>query len=238
MSLMQKKVVLIAAGLVVLLATFFLVFQNNQDTVTELESESRNLQNQVNLFNTLQSQVNIMSKTAPEQQSAIDEFVAGFPCKVPQQKILYNLYLLMKNSGIRITSISPGDPQTFLQDGQLVTAENMNAAAVSGSAVEQDPETRVAVTKMVGKDSVYEIQLAGSLNQIMKALDWVAGNKEYMAVTNISLSYDSSTGKLTGGMAINFFELNGNGKAYEEPDISDISIASGNIYKLFGTSKK
>lgn len=238
MSLMQKKVVLIAAGLVVLLATFFLVFQNNQDTVTELESESRNLQNQVNLFNTLQSQVNIMNKTAPEQQSAIDEFVAGFPCKVPQQKILYNLYMMMNKSGIRITAISPGDPETFLQEGQIITAENTNAVAASGSAVELDPETRVAVTKMVGKNSVYEIQVSGSLNQIMKALDWVSGNKEYMAVTNISLSYDSSTGKMIGAILLNFFELNGNGKAYEEPDISDISIASGNIYKLFGTSKK
>lgn len=238
MSLIQKKVVLIGAGLVVLLATFFLLFQKNQETVTELENESRSYQNQVNYLNSLQAQVNIMNKEAPEQQHSIDEFIAGFPCKIPQQKALYNLYMMMNKSGVRITSISPGDPQTFLQGGVVISPENMGAVAVSGSAAEEDPETRVSMSQMVGKTSTYEIQISGSLNRIMKALDWIAGNKEYMSVTNLSLSYDSSTGKLTGGMTINFFEMNGNGKAYEEPDVSNITINSGDINKMFGTSRK
>ena len=48
MSLMQKKIVLIASGILILLITFFLVFQKNQETVYQLEGETRNYQKRLN----------------------------------------------------------------------------------------------------------------------------------------------------------------------------------------------
>ena len=54
MSLLQKKIILIVSGIVILLVTFFLVFQKNQETVYTLEAESRNFQNQVNHLSSLQ----------------------------------------------------------------------------------------------------------------------------------------------------------------------------------------
>ena len=51
----------------------------------------------------------------------------------------------------------------------------------------------------------------------------------------ISLSFDSSTGRLTGTLKVNFYSLNGNGVPYEEPDISGIVIGNKDV---FGTFKK
>lgn len=238
MSLMQKKVILIVAGFLILLATFFFLFQKNQEAVEKLEKESRGFQNQVNYFTSMQAEVNIMNETAPAWRETIDTITDKFPSRLPQEKAIYNVYKIMSASGIRITGVSPSNAQTFLKEGQFVQTDSSDTAPVSGSAVEQNPESKVELDEMVGKDTVYVIQLTGSLNKIMKAIDWIAKSGEAMSVTNLNLSYDSSTGKLSGGMTLNFFEMNGNGKAYVEPDISSIAIGKDGINKIFGTSKK
>ena len=47
--------------------------------------------------------------------------------------------------------------------------------------------------------------------------------------------HDNSTGKLSGTILVHFFSLNGNGKAYVEPDISGIILGNEDV---FGTFKK
>lgn len=234
MSLLQKKIVLIGSGILILMITFFLVFQKNQETVYQLEGETRNYQNRVNHLNTLQRSVNEMSRTSQPKKTEIDVFTGEFFSKIPQQKAIYNLYLMLRKSGIRITAVTPGDPQTFFQDGSFVTSDQ---AVASGTAAEQNPERKVSLDQMVGKYSMYDVQITGTLNQIMKAVDWVAASKEHMTIWSINLSYDTSTGKLSGNMAIAFNELNGNGRAYKEPDVSDIPLNAGSIQKIFGISK-
>lgn len=103
------------------------------------------------------------------------------------------------------------------------------------SDVEKNPEKKVSVMKMVGKASPYEIELTGTKKQILKAIDWVAKNEEPMSVVSINLTFDNSTGKLSGTILVHFFSLNGNGKAYVEPDISGIILGNEDV---FGTFKK
>ena len=47
-----------------------------------------------------------------------------------------------------------------------------------------------------------------------------------MSVVSINLTFDNSTGKLSGTILVHFFSLNGNGKAYVEPDISCLLYTS------------
>ena len=242
LSFNQKRVILIVSGVLVLLCSFFFLFQKNMDTVTELENETRKYQNQINFLSTLQMQINEMKEKTPVYQDEIDKLVAAFPCKVPQQKAYYNIYQMMEKSGVQVTHITAGKPQPFFNSGEFITlsnddnaSESGEASAVSGGAIEIDPESSVPINEMVGKASIYQIELTGTQKQILKAVDWVADNAEQMAVSNLSLAYDSSNGKLSGTATLLFFELNGNGKVYEEPDVSDIMIGTDSI---FGAMKK
>ena len=89
---------------------------------------------------------------------------------------------------------------------------------------------------MVGKTVGYEVEVTGTQKEIMKAIDWVADNDQPMSITNLSLSFDSSTGKLSGTMMIYYHALNGNGIAYTDPvDIDDFQIGTDT---LFGVLKK
>lgn len=240
MSINQKRAVLIIAGVLILVCTYFFLYQPNTDKVMQIEIETSKLNREASFLSTLQIQVNEMKKQTPGFQKSMDTYMKKFPSKMTQQKAIYNVYRMMTKTGIRVSAIQPGVESTFFKDGQIVgvTADspdgNTGGAAVSGGAVEAEPETEVPINQMAGNVVPYQITVSGSLNQIKKALDWISENKEHMSATNINLTYDSSTGKLSGSLDVNFYSVLGNGVPYEDPDIRGIVIGSKNI---FGTVK-
>ena len=146
-------------------------------------------------------------------------------------------------SGVRLRAIRPQADKTFFKDGKFIVTtgtgddaeQSTESEETTLSDVEKNPEKKVSVMKMVGKASPYEIELTGTKKQILKAIDWVAKNEEPMSVVSINLTFDNSTGKLSGTILVHFFSLNGNGKAYVEPDISGIILGNEDV---FGTFKK
>lgn len=248
MSINQKRAVLIIAGVIILVCTFFLLYQPNSDTVLQLETETNHYQSQINYLSALQLQVNKLKEQTPKYEKEMLSYMKAFPCKMTQQKAIYNVYKMMVKTGIRVSAIQPGVEQIFLGAGKFTDSAGVSSASpnntsgntsdaagtASQSAVEVEPDKEVPVHEMVGKMTPYELNISGTLRQIKKALDWISKNDEHMATTNISLTYDSSSGKLSGTLTVNFFSMNGNGVPYEEPDIRGITIGSKNI---FGTVK-
>ena len=235
MSMNQKRAVLIIAGLLILICTFFFLYQPNTDKVMEIERETAQYHRQINYLSTLQLKVNDMKQKTPDLQKEMTSYMKKFPSRMTQQKAIYNVYRMMVKTGIRVSAINPGVEQTFLNAGAVVdTATSNTTENATEGAIELDPETEVPVHQMVGKVTPYEITVSGTLKQIEKALDWISLNKEHMSTTNISLTYDTSTGKLSGTITVNYFAMNGNGVPYKDPDIQGIMIGSKNI---FGTVK-
>lgn len=206
-----------------------------------MDSDTKGKRSQVEYLSNLQILVNEMQQTTEKAQQETLTNTQKYPCKMTQQKAISNIYKLSVASGVRLRAISPTAERTFYKDGKFLqlsgeeTAEEGEAEGTELSEVEKNPEQRVSVMKMVGKVSCYEVELTGSRKQILKAFDWISGNKEPMSISAINLTFDNSTGKLTGTIAVNFFSLNGNGKPYEEPDISSIILGNKDV---FGTFKK
>lgn len=241
LNLMQKRILVVLVGVIVLLAVFFLVFQKNMETVSVIQGENKKLENEINRLSTLQTKVNEMRAEASDQQSLTNEFTYSFPPKMPQQKAIFNVYRVMVESGIDISSISPGGEQNFWKSGHFINFDGREMAidnsqygdaTVTGSAVEADPETQVSLREMVGKSVTYSLTVSGTLKQILNAIDYVRDSEEPMSLTSLSLSFDSKTGKLTGTMQVSFHALNGNGVTYEEPDVDDIKIGTKNLFGL------
>lgn len=238
----QKRAILIISGILIVLGVFLLIYQKNTERVTELEQDTSKKTNKVNFLSNLQLLVNEMKETTEQDQKEILTNSQEYPCKMTQQKVISNIYNLSKNSGIQLKAISPGTEKIFFKNGEFINLSDEEDSSASDQSqdneeapAEKNPEGKFAVNEMVGKVTNYEIELTGSRKQILKAVDWVKNNPEHMALSAINLSFDSSTGKLTGSFVVNFFCLNGNGKPYEEPDISSIVLGNKDV---FGTFKK
>ncbi len=241
----QKQLILVGAGVLLLIISFFLIFQRNMDKASTLEQETAKLNKEIDRLTALQVQVNEMQVDAPGQQSVVNEFTYKFPCRITEESELYNVYRMKVKSGITISSIAPGEHQTFIMNGKYIPFDGRNYEGVSipvvdqaaePNSVEQDPQSRVPMNEMVGKTVGYDLQISGTQKQIFKAINWVADNDSPMSITNLSFSFDSSTGLLSGTMRVYFHALNGNGVTYEDPvDVDDFDIGTSSI---FGALKK
>lgn len=241
LTIKQKRLVFILAGVLIFLLTFFLVFKKNMDKVSKLETKNIELSGQVDLLSNLQIRVNEMKETTERRQQQIEKYASEYPCKMTQQKVISNLYHMWQDTHMELRSIKPGAERIFFKDGQFVALSEEDATAEEGaqdteiSEAEKNPETKVTFNQMVGKVISYELEVSGTRKQILKAFDWISENPEHMSLSEIALSFDASTGKLTGMLRMNFYSLNGNGAPYEEPDISGITIGNKDV---FGTFKK
>lgn len=241
MSDTAKKALLIIAGLLVCVLTYFFVYQPNADEVTSLESESSKLQAEVNRLTSMQVAMEQLRPLAEQHEAEMDLYFAEYPSRMTEQKALYNIYRMMVDTGMRVTSIQPSRDMTFMQRGQIVTigeavmSENTEAATGPAASAEVSPETKVPIPEIIGKYATYQMTIIGKKSEVYDALDWISENFEHMSVGNVALSFDSSTGKLSGTIDVNFYSMNGNGIAYVEPDISGIDLGSEDI---FGTGEK
>ena len=243
LTTVQKRLILIFGGLLIMLGVIVFVFQKNMKQANRLENDTNEKINEVNYLSDLQIRVNEMNAAQAKTQKEIQQKSQTYPCKMTQQKAISNIYKMSVASGVRLRAIRPQADKTFFKDVKFVvtTGSSEDAGASSESEesalsdVEKNPDKKVSVMKMVGKVSPYEIELTGTKKQILKAIDWVAKNAEPMSVVSINLTFDNSTGKLSGTILVHFFSLNGNGKAYVEPDISGIILGNEDV---FGTFKK
>ena len=254
LTTVQKRLILILGGLLILLGTVIFVFQRNMKQANRLKTDSGQKMNEVNYLSDLQIRVNEMNASQAKTQKEIQKKSQTYPCKMTQQKAISNIYKMSVASGVRLRAIRPQADKTFFKDGKFIVTtgtgddaeQSTESEETTLSDVEKNPEKKwtdsyiykdglVSVMKMVGKASPYEIELTGTKKQILKAIDWVAKNVEPMSVVSINLTFDNSTGKLSGTILVHFFSLNGNGKAYVEPDISGIILGNEDV---FGTFKK
>lgn len=241
----QKQLILIGTGVLLLIVSYFLVFRGNMQKASDLSAETKQLNSEIDRLTALQVEVNEMRNDAKTQQEVVNGFTVSFPSELPEESVIYNIYRLMVKSGLKISSIAYTDPQTFVIGGKYIpfdgrTYENLNVAvdpATEGtSEVELNPQTRVSLNQMIGKTVGCTLSISGTQKQVFKAIDWVEQNDSPMSITNLNLSFDSSTGLLSGSIQVFFHAMNGNGVTYEDPvDVDDFDTG---VKSLWGIVKK
>ncbi len=241
MSETAKKAIVIMAGFLVCVLTFFFVYQPNSDEITDLEAQSSKLQSEVNRLTGLQAMAAQMRPTAEQHETEMDMYFAEYPSRMTEQKAIYNIYRMMVDTGMDVTAIQPSRDMTFMQSGALVTeeaavsSENSEGASGAAASAEISPETKVPINEIIGKYATYQLQIEGKKSEVYDALDWISENSEHMSVGNVSLSRSGESNRLVGTIDVNFYSMNGNGIAYVEPDTAGIDIGS---IEVFGTKQK
>ncbi len=66
--------------------------------------------------------------------------------------------------------------------------------------------------------------------QLKKMIDYINAYPERMNIDSISVVYDSGTNGLKGNLTLNLFAVTGTGKEYTAPEISGLSMGTGNIF--------
>ncbi len=231
LTLTQIRVILILVAVLLIVLTYFLVYQTNMDKAANFDNKTKEANERVTYLESLQPKVTDLEIFTSLYTDDIEDFIQSFPVKLTEQKSVYLIYRLLISTGIDIQSITKGDITPFYYKGQL-----LNDANVLEENPEEEPLSEITVVgmdQMIGSSSTYTINISGTTKQIYKALDWISGNKEKLSIGDVSLSFDKSTGKLSGSIGINFYSMLGNGVPYKDPDISEFSIGVDNVFGDF-----
>ena len=238
-TLAQIRVILLLAAVLLIVLTYFLVFQKNMDKAADYDNMTRKEQERISYLTGLQSKADNLDIYTSLYTSDIDPFIQSFPVKLTQQKSIYLIYNMMVESGITVESVVPGNVTPFYYKGQVLdsaSAQNQAQVNVDGQGEETLSEiTVVSMDQMIGSKATYTINMAGETKDIFKALDWIRDNKEKMSVGNVNVQFDSSTGQLKGSIAVTFYCMLGNGVPYKDPDTS---IFTYGMDKIFGEFSK
>lgn len=71
---------------------------------------------------------------------------------------------------------------------------------------------------------------ACSYTQLKKLVDFINAYPERMNIESISIAFDSENNGLKGNLTLNLYAVTGTGKEYTAPEISGLSMGTGNIF--------
>lgn len=247
----QMKIVIVVITVVIILLAYFLVFQKNMDSVSELDDETQQLETQITAIQSLVPQLSKLEATLPAKQKEMEKYISKFQPVITQEKILFNIYDMSVDSKVKINSVAPAAVNTFFQANKVgittpKTTTDLTTAVTSGQykkdmeaaikKAQQATNEKKQLSAMVGSVTSYGVSFTGTYNHVMEALDWVSKNKnENMSLGNVSLTFNSAEGTVTCECNINFFGMEGNGRNYEAPKTTDFSFG---VNKIFGSAQK
>lgn len=97
----------------------------------------------------------------------------------------------------------------------------------------QDFNTIPSTEFMTGMQSRFTINFKTTYKGLHKLIDYINEYPYRTSINNVSVSFDSTSGNLTGSLELTRYALTGTGKQYEPPFIDGIDIGTDNI---FGTN--
>ncbi|MGN1349701.1 MAG: hypothetical protein ACI4VM_01755 [Anaerovoracaceae bacterium] len=240
----QKKLLILLLAIVMVAGVWRFVYTPLSEKSDQLELEIEELQTQVDNLRSLNEQKEMFI----ERTAAFDTETAAIvnkygPGNTPEKIIMF-LVDLSKKTNMTIPSVSFGQETnvTVLADGTELSEAGMTRQDVSsadGEAAEGSDEGAAGGTEDVssGKVSDYYLynypvtfSITVSYSGLKEALTYIQEYSERAVVDNISLGYDSATGRLTGSITLNMYTMTGTAKPYLAPQIDGISLGVANIF--------
>lgn len=245
LTLAQTRVILLLAAVLLIVLTYFLIFQTNMEKAKDFDEKTKKEKERIEYLTDLESKANDLDIYTSLYTDDIDGFIKSFPVKLTQQRSLYLIYRMMIDTGIDIESVTAGAQVPFYYKGEVLSSEGDQSAAQKESEAEGEDKEKLSeisvvdMEEMIGSTAKYTINMSGSTKQVYDALDWIRDyDKEKMSVDDVNLQFDSSTGKLKGSISANFYCMLGNGVPYKEPGIDSFSFGIDNVFGEFSSSRR
>ena len=119
LTLAQIRVILILVAVMLIVATYFLVYQTNMDKAADFDKRTADTNERIAYLESLQPKVTDLEVFTSLYTDDIEDFIQSFPVKITQQKSVYLIYRLMINTGIDIESIRQENSSRSIIKGRL-----------------------------------------------------------------------------------------------------------------------
>lgn len=222
MKVTKKEVnlLIIVLGIVIIVLTYFYGVKKLNEKTEQLTAENAQLRDGISALEILQlKQKTYIGDT--ELMKGMGELIMEmFPSQIQtEDQILYGAEL-EDRIGCYFSYIGTPDSQNIdimlePREDNLSGVPDITGAIAAHSTV--DPEQILSVDGLMFANSASSNSFVCTYNQFKKLVTRITENPDIRSIDSINLSFDNSTGSLTGTMTINYYSMPGNGREYHEP---------------------
>ena len=262
MSTRDKKLLIILAGVAILALTYFLIFIPQSNKRDSLKSENMNLKSQYNQLSALAAKADDYTKKTKDMSDAMQQVYDNFPSYLHIENGIMDAVAIEKSTNTNITELTVGSPTaidvnnptgeagTDSSSGSTTDSSNTDSSQSSqtadgnssqsqtddGSAAGSGTSSGSAKSTVTGYQ-LYDVSTVMAFKTeyhgLKAMLGEVIGSSQKKTISTLNVSFDDSTGKLTGEMLVDSYFLYGLDKPYEAPYIPAVPHGTNN---LFGTT--
>ena len=237
----EKRMLLMLFGVILMVLSYVAVFRPQMDKASEISAQNETLDSRLDELLDMAAKKEYYQRETQNMQDEIDKYCEQFPADIKEEDGIVLAQNIEKASGITIDTVGTGVRLMVSDDGTVDEESTEQQQTLS----EQDnAATKEQVDKIEGNtEATTETQqqtddalsYKGSYENLKKAVTYINGQTGRMTVENITMTFDSGSGGLTGTMTVNIYSMSGIGNQYSEPDAGTSTYGKKN---LFGTLQK
>lgn len=229
LSKKDESLLLFVAGLAIVLLVYFLGCKKFEEKTAALQNENNNLQAVISKMEIHQSKLTFYQEETARMEEESTEIKNAYPSVITTaDKILYTKRL-EDVCNVHISYLGMNDETTV----------NVEYAAPQLVSVDAQLAGQVQPTAPVNPNGIYLIKHGLSVNyevgydNLKKLLNFIVEDSAQKSVHNITLSYNESTGVLSGNMSCSMYSMTGTSVLYTKPDFTGIAFGTDDIFKTF-----
>ncbi len=258
LSMRDKKILLMFIGILVFFLGWFFGYRPQMEAAAQLEASNSSLQTQLSELVELASNRDYYVNETTSMQEKISDYTVKFPADVRAEDGIILARNMENDLGFQITDVGLGEKE-FIASVDGSTEEELSQAVDQTMSEQANEKTQQQIDEVEGTDSKAEeelqdasdaevesqnstsqipvlyrtqvtMQFNGTYAGLKEAVTYIAEQTGRMTLDNVSASYDTSTGNLTGTIVINMFSMSGTGSTYSEPDAGETAYGTDNIF--------
>lgn len=209
MSSRDKKLLIILAGVILLVVSYYFVYRNLEAEKAVIEAENDTISAHITQMEALKERVPEFESETDRMNKEVNLIVNKFPSYLQIENSIMDVVNLEENTGAYVSSMTV-NPSVVIDTGY---------AADNGSSVSYQLYD-------VSSSINFDVDYLG----MKKMISLIAESSNPMSVGNLTLTFDSTTGLLNGNMEFDTYFLYGQEKPYKEADIPTLEHGTDNIF--------
>ena len=214
----DQGLLLILLGLVILLAAYFGVYKNFTEKADTQSAENAVLQERMLELEEHYRNIPVYQDGIKEISESVERDIASFPGDVRSEDLIVYGDRLEEELDVHVSNMGFSAPA-------LVSQFSIPRQDESG-ATEFLPYAALSTNMSLSLDMSYE--------QMLELIDYIYNKSTHTTLESISVSYDSTTGRLRGSVSLSKYFISGSDYEYEPTKLPDYKQG---VKNPFGTIK-
>ena len=229
----QVNVLIMVLGVIIIALTYFYGVQKLNEKTEALEIENGQLRGEMNTLQELQLKQNSYIADTEMMKGLCEVVAQMFPSRILNEDEIMYAVKLENQVGCYFSYV--GTPETQNIEIPLGERENILAGVtdITGAIAQNstvNPEQVYSVDGLMLRNSASVNNFVCTYDQFKQLVKLITENEDLRSIDEISLSYDNTTGSLTGVMTINYYSMSGTGRKYEQPQTGVVGLGVDCIF--------